>query len=63
MEKSDESTGNTTMFDDDVLLTQTDWDLLLSNNVPLHNWKELDNNKIKIHFNKAKDEMLDQLEK
>ena len=63
MEESDEYSGYITMFDDDILLTQTNWDYLLSKKVPLDNWKELENNKINIHANTSKDEMLDQFEK
>ena len=51
------------MFDDDVLLTQMDWDYLSSNKAPLHDWKESDNDEIKMHVNKAKDEILDPFEK
>ena len=40
-----------------------DWDCLLSNKVKFDNWKELCHNNIKTHVNKAKDEMIDQLEK
>ena len=63
MKKSDESTSYSAMFDDDIMLAQNDWDHLLNNKVSVSNWKELDNSDIKIHFNKVKDEMLDQLKK
>ena len=63
MEESDESTGYSVMFDDDVLLQQTDQDYLLSNKVKFDHWKELDHNNVKMHVNKAKDKILDQLEK
>ena len=51
------------MFKDDILLQQIDWDNLLKNKVKIDSWKELSNNDIKIHANKAKDEIMDQLEK
>ena len=53
------STGCSVMFEDDTLLQQTDWDYLPSNKVKFDNWKELDNNNIKTHASKAKDETLD----
>ena len=59
MEESDESTGYSAMFDDDILLQQTVWDCLLSNKVKFYNWKELDHNNIITHVNKAKDKMPD----
>ena len=51
------------MFDDDILLTQTDWYFLSSRKVQFDNWKELDNNKIKAHVNKVKDYSSDKFEK
>ena len=63
MEESDESTGYSTIFDDYVLLQQTDWDHLLNKKVKIDSQKELDNNDIKTHVNEAKDKMMDQLEK
>ena len=59
MEESDKSTGYIAMFDDNVLLIQMDWDCLSSNKAPLDDWKGLDNDKINMHVNKTKDEMLD----
>ena len=58
-----ESTSYSAMFDDDSLLQQKHWYHLLSSKVKIDNWKELDNNNIKIHVNKSKEELLDQLEK
>ena len=63
MEDHDETTEYSAMFEDDILLLQTDWDDLLKNKVKIDSWKELNNNDIKIHVNKAKDEIMDQLEK
>ena len=63
MEDHDETTEYSAMFEDDILLQQTDWDNLLKNKVKIDSWKELSNNDIKIHANKAKDEIMDQLEK
>ena len=63
MEENDEATGYSAMFEDDILLKQTDWDHLLSKKVKFNSWKELKNNNIIIHVNKAKDELMDQLEK
>ena len=62
MEECDESTSYSAMFDDDALLQQKDRDHLLSSKVKIHSWKELDNNDIKMHVNKSKDEILNQLE-
>ena len=62
MEEQDEATGYSAMFEDDILLQQTDWDHLFRNKVKLDSWKELNNNNIKTHVNKAKDEIMDQLE-
>ena len=36
---------------------------MLKNKVKIDSWKELNNNDIKIDVNKAKDEIMDQLEK
>ena len=47
------------MFKDDILLQQIDWDNLLKNKVKIDSWKELNNNDIKIHINKAKDKIMD----
>ena len=63
MEDHDETTEYSAMFEDDILLLQTDWDDLLKNKVKIDSWKELNNNDVKIHVNKAKDEIMDQLEK
>ena len=63
MGESYEYTGYSAMFDDDIILQQTDWDHLLRNKVKFDKWKELDHNNVKIHVSKAKDEVLDQLEK
>ena len=63
MEESNYSTGCNDMFDDDTLSQQADWDHLLRNKVKFDKWKELDHNNVKIHVSKAKDEVLDQLEK
>ena len=63
MEESYESTGCSAMFDDEILLHQTDWDQLFRNKVKFDSQKELDHNNIKTHVSEAKDEMLDQLEK
>ena len=51
------------MFEDNILLQKMHWDYLLSNKLKFDHWKGLDHNSIKMHVSKAKDEMLDKLEK
>ena len=63
MDDHDETPECSTMFEDDVLLQQTDWDDLLNNKIKIDSWKELNNNNVKTHVNKAKDKIMDQLEK
>ena len=63
MDEIDESHDYYSLFDDDYILSKTDWESVLSDSASTKKWKEMDCNTIKIHMNKAKDEMLDQLDK
>ena len=63
MDEIDECHDYYSMFDDDYILSKTDWDSVLSDSDSMKKQKEMNCNIFKIHINKAKDEILDQLEK
>ena len=64
MDEIDECHDYYIVFDDDYILSKTDWDSVLSDSASTKKWKEMNCNIFKIHImNKAKDEMLDQLDK
>ena len=63
MDEIDESNDYHSLFDNNCILSKTDWESALSDSTSAKKWKEMDCDTIKIHMNKAKDEMLDQLDK
>ena len=63
MEEISSDTEYYSVFNDNHLLSKTSWSYVVDNKVDITKWKNVEHNNIKIHINKAKNELYDQIEK